>query len=385
MAKPLDASLWGTDPLYWTHLILLNVQVIKGLVPTGSCWEEVNSERARLGCNHALPQTLRVVGHAHLMGVLVRKTLNSQCAIFTIDDGTALVDCVWWLSQSSFSSLSSSSWSSDLERKQCQVIQALELGTTIRCLGRLEWPTSKFQSNHKFPTRRLVLNQPFVIVSSPSEEIRHWEVAMDLWDKVYSQPLPQQQAIPLPSSLPIAKSAKFGSELEQDMMHVLCQSSDRMPLVDTGQAEEIQAKFPTIFPCCFQLHCLAREETIAARLLLFPAVGATATKGDRQTELTNAIRHLCCQGQILMLDHPLNLFAVITHQHFIAPAICKALAKSPTPFISYTALLERVREDPRLHSVTAHRFDKSLSRLLDDSVVIEGEASFFSLFVMPKE
>lgn len=376
MMKALDASLWGSDPLYWTHLMLLNVQVVGSLVPTGSCWEEVNSERARLGCNHALPQTLRVVGHAHLMGVLVRKTLNSQCAIFTIDDGTALVDCVWWLSQSSSSS--SSSWSSDLERKQLESIHALELGTTIRCLGRLEWPASKFQSSQKSPVRRLVLNQPFVVVSSPLEEIRHWEVAMDLWNKVYSQPL----ATP-PPPLPVAKSAKFGSQLEQDMMHVLCHSSDRMPLVDTGRVEEIQAKFPTLFPCCFQLHCLAREETVAARLLLFPVTTATATDG--QAELTSAIRHLCRQGQILMLDHPLNLFAVITHQHFIAPAVCRALAKSPEAFVPYAALLERVREDPRLHSITAHRFDKSLSRLLDDSVVVEGEANVFSLFVMPEE
>lgn len=366
--RVLDVSLWGSDPLYWTHLILLNIHVTKYLVPNGATWQQVNEERARLRCNSALPNTLRVVCYAHLMGTLVRKSINSQCSIFTIDDGTALVDCVLWTNTARGGGDSEYRTAAG-EDADITTTYTVQLGTTIRCLGKLEWPQAKYQSVTKTPSRRLILTQPIVIVRQVSEELRHWHMAMDLWTNVYTRSN-NTDAVPTTTTMP-SITFKFGGELEDEVMQAIRQSN-RMPLLNVTVRDYVLDRFPQWFPVCFQSQCVSREERVALCI--------AAKHGGEENSLDGVMRRLCRNGHILVIDPKLDLFALITHTHFLAPAILKALASTRGEFIHHNVLLEKLRQDPNLHTVPNQRFDRSLSRLLDDSVIYEGEANTFAVF-----
>lgn len=350
-----EASIWGEDPLFWSYLILLNIHVAKGLLPNGNSWEEVTRRRERMKCNHALPNG-RVVGYANLVGTLVRKQVSSQITTFTIDDGTALIDCVEWGNED------------EKVSKGLDPRLSPELGNTIRCFGKLEWPSLKFQSNSRSPVRRLVLSRPVCIVSNVNEELNHWLTASQYWQTCYARPfkLSNHKETSLVGG-GLMTSSVFGGQIEDAIMNII-RSANRMPLISSVHEHRIKMQFGPFIRACFQRDVILQEEPLASLLLL-----ARQTNTATET-LQVSLKKLCRNGLILVLDPAISLYAVITHEDFIAPAILRNMTKFQTKFVSHRDLLNKIREDPRLHFISSERIDGSISRLLLEGFLFEGDS-----------
>jgi len=357
-----DPGVWGLDPLYWTYLVLLNVHVTRGLLPRGTTWDEVNRERSRLQCNHMLPLSGRIVGHCQLVGALVRKQANSIFRTFTIDDGTALVDCVEWKNDD------------EAEGRGFDPIDP-PLGASIRCFGRLDWPGTRFQTSFKQSVRRLVLTRPVVLIRNANEELRHWLRAMELWEGIYAEPLVLPQGTVSSTAGPEVRYV-YGGPVEDLVMPIVRNTTGKMPLVSAVNESAVRSRFGPFFKILFEFRTLLREESVTALLLKL----VSTEKSSIESILRLALKNLCFSGQIFMMDSKLDIYAVITHEDFLAPAILRAMVRFQSPFMPHKALLEKIREDPRLHTISRERFDSSLSRLMMENHIIEGDPGTFALF-----
>jgi hypothetical protein len=359
-----DVSYWGLDPFYWTYVCLLNCQVQNGLLPNHENWDRLNEERMRLKCNHCFPNSLRVISHVQVMGTLVRKHKNSLFTTYTIDDGTELLDCI--------------DWSSEEEK----ILKGFELkdpmlGQSLKCFGKLEWPSKKFQVSYKKCKRRLILTKPICFINDINEELFHYHKCLELWTSLYSQPfqLPIERQLQQAQETNV-KAYHYGGELEDAVMNLIKQKK-YMPLISSMNEQIIFNQYKPFFNICFEFDCVWREEPVAS--LLLKSI-RTSSVQEVHGLLRETLNKLCRSGNIIVMDTKLDLYAILTHEEFLAPAILRTLLKCPSSFVAYNELLSKLREDPRLYCVSNERFDNSLSRLLQDSCIIEGSIGTFGLF-----
>jgi len=116
-------ELFGMDPLFWTHLKLFN-SFILGMKKVENCTEN-------------LLANVRPVAYAHVVGVLVAQKIQSRPSrsVFVVDDGTELIDCLYWHEDDALSP------------------RRLDLGSLVRAMGRVELPREVTKTGRRMEQR----------------------------------------------------------------------------------------------------------------------------------------------------------------------------------------------------------------------------------------
>jgi len=145
-SEEFPIKLWGLDPLYWAYVRLF-ISQIHQLKPF-----------------HGMPETQSLFGHpvsrAEILGYVVSVQQRASLVSYTVDDGTGLIQCTrWWTN-------------SDTERE-------------VLSVGELAWFRGKFQY---FREQREISVQSIQVETDPNAEAAHWLEVIQLHHNVYSKP-----------------------------------------------------------------------------------------------------------------------------------------------------------------------------------------------------
>jgi len=323
----LHPEHFGLDPLFWAHLKLFN-SGIQGMTKIENC-----TQNCLAG--------VRAVYGAHVVGVLVAVVAKPTLSRFTVDDGTALLECLLWdCSQG------------DLRAFECM------LGCIVRAYGRLEFPSqARFEQ-----CRRLVLARAPELVRDPNEEVLHWLEAIDLWP-VYCTPMVLPADDEHVSALPPAPSldVEIHNLIKQVPPMPLIAAVGHLDCVSTVQGDEFRAYRETMF----HLPELCRQPRIFAW-----HVGTS----DRLTAVRQAVGVLVNKGLVAVIDVTNDVFGVITTEGYTIPGIVSAMRnilrhRPHDAAVSKAAIVAAARVDSRLRNVAQSRFEHALRRMVQDSLL----------------
>ena len=159
-------EFWGCDPVFKSSVKVLAAHLARLPWAEGdACW---------LG-NHP-------VRDVDIVGVVIEldpsHSLRDESRVsLTLDDGSGLVECVWWPSGSA--------------EHRASVLGTLKLGCLLHVLGRI----GRFRER-----RQITIHQMWHEID-PAAELHHWLRARELWKTVYSQPfrVPEELMAPRPT------------------------------------------------------------------------------------------------------------------------------------------------------------------------------------------
>ena len=156
----LPVQLWGLDPLYFSCLKLLISHVL------------------RLPAFPHLPGSARLLTHpvqkVEVLGVVVGREVREKYTSYAVDDSTGVMRCKLW-------------HSGDADTRPpvlysggvlCSRLEALHLGTTVRCMGRLQLYAGE---------RELTVETLRVEDEDEAAEMLHWMECMQLYHAVYDK------------------------------------------------------------------------------------------------------------------------------------------------------------------------------------------------------
>jgi hypothetical protein len=156
----LPVQLWGLEPLYFSCLKLLISHVL------------------RLPAFPHLPGSARLLSHpvqkVEVVGVVVGREVREKYTSYAVDDSSGVLRCKLW-------------HSGDADTRPpvlytggvlCTRLEALQLGTTVRCMGRLQLYAGE---------RELTLEALRVEDEDEAAEMLHWLECMQLYHQVYAK------------------------------------------------------------------------------------------------------------------------------------------------------------------------------------------------------
>ena len=158
---------WGCDPVWRSSVKILAVHLAR--LP----WADDGSDVCWLN-NHPI-RDLDIVGI--VVGLDPSQPREAEAKVsLTLDDGSGLVECIWWASGSA--------------QHGEQLLGTLRLGCLVHVLGRI----GRFREQRQVSVHQLWLE------IDPAAEMHHWLRARELWRTVYSKPFHKPQVLERPDT-----------------------------------------------------------------------------------------------------------------------------------------------------------------------------------------
>ena len=159
-------EFWGCDPVWRSSVKILTVHLAR--LPWAAegdvCWLN----------NHPI-RDLDIVGI--VVGLDPSQPREAEAKVrMTLDDGSGLVECIWWASGSA--------------QHRAQLLGTLRLGCLVHVLGRI----GRFREQRQVSVHQLWLE------IDPAAEMHHWLRARELWRTVYSKPFHKPEVLQRPDT-----------------------------------------------------------------------------------------------------------------------------------------------------------------------------------------
>lgn len=292
---------------------------------TNEPWEN-NNEQQTGECDHLLNGKIPI-SRACILGVIVNVQLKRP-RIITIDDGTALIDCLEWYEENEES------------ESTVSYFRKLQVGTLVKALGNLQFPPDTVTLNGSESVRRyskirqLVLTAPVQVQTDINAQVMHWKSCMELWEGFYSK----QEFF---SNVAISERKKLEAEvegggkkikpaalltMEEKLCEVIYQAilkSPPMPYLHDRFKSAVEVDLKNH---CFDVKTLRENDPLVRNFFLTQNL----SKNDDDKLLKDALNILIKQGKIYeysMTSEKESVYCVLTYAELIAPQLFKFICK----------------------------------------------------------
>jgi len=304
LAFLLRPDQYGIDPLFFTNLKLFNSSII-GMKKVENCSENVLAD-------------VRPVTNAHIVGVLIAKKVESNPSrtLFVVDDGTALLDCLYWHKEDDF-----------------VPPYSLDIGILVRGLGRIELPRKTTRSGRELEQRRqLILTKYLEPVQDPNEELLHWLEVVELWE-TYKIPFRPGNAATLSSSASntfkdLGKSLEPLESLEL-AIHDIVTHVPPMPLINASAKIPPGLRNTNLIETYFLIAELMKQSRIAewqmahlpmdssSPTVAVSRAAAAAAESKLKPLVLHAVKRLVEKGHVYVVDEDEELLVFIFFLSFV--------------------------------------------------------------------
>jgi hypothetical protein len=184
-------EFWGCDPVWRSSVKILAAHLdrLPWAAEGDVCWLN----------NHPI-RDVDIVGI--VVGLDPSQPREAEAKVrMTLDDGSGLVECIWWASGSA--------------EHRAQLLGTLRLGCLVHVLGRI----GRFREQRQVSVHQLWLE------IDPAAEMYHWLRARELWRTVYSKPFHKPEVLERPDTPDVQPEAKLVA-LVLEQARALCTEAD---------------------------------------------------------------------------------------------------------------------------------------------------------------
>mmetsp|Transcript_5886 Transcript_5886/g.6982 ORF Transcript_5886/g.6982 Transcript_5886/m.6982 type:complete len:412 (+) Transcript_5886:213-1448(+) len=394
-----DPGSWGLDPLFWSNL-KLNLKTVhklsNGHEGDGVGSEvDVSSENGSISTSSSLCQHIlcgkHPINRVHVMGIVVAKVKKLNHIRYSIDDGSAVIDCTFWTrdlnsnqSEADYYNTYNdySEVSSNYKTNENHHIQA-ELGQLVRIVAKLKlrkiWKdevdlvaytkNGKVEKNAVRTTRELIIDS-MEITQDPNQEVLHWLQCIQLYKDVYKKdcrirvPKLSENDRNLRRN---KKKQKIKSGIIEKMVIDVLRSSR---MVTLGKCQTANERAHALASACLFSRQQIRDMSRIQSILQTHSEDMSKSLNDT---LNHVLNNLINEGYLYRAStQSKDEFGLVTHRTTLEPMIVQILSTDDSPDGMWKSeLVRKIRMDPRCCCIPEVRIIRSLKKMLDESIIYE--------------